>query len=231
MVRQPYPRPPPLTPPPAHPNRTSPPPARTAQELTAARAEAHRLQTALMQRDADLERRAVEVGSLQRDKVTLDKMLQEQQAEQGELQARLASAADKVVALTEANAALEARVHEAQTAHSRLQLTQTRLEQEKAILEKGNAWLNEELGRKGDAFSAERRKATDRILELQSRLVDAESSAQRLQAENAALSDKCETHRRAAEVRRVCGARVGGNWTCVWGGRGGGGQMRRGVAA
>lgn len=39
----------------------------------------------------------------------------------------------------------------------------------------------QELERKGEAFNAERRKATDTILDLQRRLAEAESTAQRLQ--------------------------------------------------
>ena len=158
--------------------------------------------------------------------------LQEKQSEISELQTRLAAAADKNVALTEANASLDARLHEAQAAASRAALTQTRLEQEKEIMEKSNAWLSQarrcagpgcccgrrgtsccaccrtatacqlgsaaahltpirrpwaapfmqELERKGEAFNAERRKATDTILDLQRRLAEAESTAQRLQA-------------------------------------------------
>lgn len=69
--------------------------------------------------------------------------LQEKQSEISELQTRLAAAADKNVALTEANASLDARLHEAQAAASRATLTQTRLEQEKEILEKSNAWLSQ----------------------------------------------------------------------------------------
>ena len=46
------------------------------QELTAVRMESHKAQTALMQRDAELERRNVEIASLQSDKAGLDKLLQ-----------------------------------------------------------------------------------------------------------------------------------------------------------
>lgn len=45
------------------------------------------------------------------------------------------------MALTEANAGLDAKLHEVQAASSRSALTQARLEQEKSILEKSNAWL------------------------------------------------------------------------------------------
>lgn len=47
-----------------------------AQELTAARMEHSKAQTALMSKDAELERRAVEVAALQSDKAGLDKLLQ-----------------------------------------------------------------------------------------------------------------------------------------------------------
>lgn len=62
------------------------------QELTTARAEVHQLQTALMSRDAELEKKRMEITSLQQDKSSLDKLLQEKQAEIQELQTRLQAA-------------------------------------------------------------------------------------------------------------------------------------------
>lgn len=62
------------------------------QELTAAKKEVHKLQSALFQRDAELEQKRLEVDSLQRDKGSLDKLLQERQAEITETQARLQAA-------------------------------------------------------------------------------------------------------------------------------------------
>ena len=59
------------------------------------------------------------------------------------MQTRLAAAADKSVALTESAARMDAALHEAQSAASRAALAQARLEQEKAILEKSNAWLTQ----------------------------------------------------------------------------------------
>jgi hypothetical protein len=63
-----------------------------SQDLTSARQEAQRLQTALAQRDSELERRNVEMSALRRDKATLDKLLQQRQAEAQELQTRLQAA-------------------------------------------------------------------------------------------------------------------------------------------
>lgn len=163
-------------------------------------------QTGLMAKDAELERKNVEIGSLQADKAGLDKLVQEKQSEIGELRTRLAAAADRSVALTQANAQLDAQLHEAQAAASRTALTLSRLQQEKEIQAKSNAWLSQELDRKSEAFNAERRKATDTILDLQRRLAEAESTAQRLQAEHGRLAEKLEAQRAAAEVREwACG--------------------------
>ena len=61
--------------------------------------------------------------------------------------------------------------------------------------------LLQELDAKSDAFGAERRKATDTILDLQRRLAEAESTAERLKADHARLAEKLEAQRVAAEVR------------------------------
>jgi len=63
------------------------------QNCTAARAEAHALQTQLMQRDAEVERRKVELDSIARDKTSLERLLQEKQSDIEELQTRLQAAA------------------------------------------------------------------------------------------------------------------------------------------
>ncbi len=52
----------------------------------------HKLQTALMQHDAELEHKNVEVAALKRDKASLDKLLQEKQSEIQEVQMRLQAA-------------------------------------------------------------------------------------------------------------------------------------------
>lgn len=184
-----------------------------------------------MQKDADLERRNMEINILQQDRNSLDRLLQEKDSEIRELQTRLQAAVvsllktrayiisicidgfgyqlsifhhifiqDKNIALTETNAQLDAKVHDAQTAQSRAQLTQTRLEQEKQILEKGNKWLAEELERKSEAYAQERRKATDTILDLQRRLSEAESTSQRLQAEHDQVMQQLEQQRSEIEV-------------------------------
>ena len=67
--------------------------------MTSARSEAHKLQAALMQRDAELEHRGVEVAALQRDKASLDKLLQEKQSEIQETQTRLQAAVVSLAAL------------------------------------------------------------------------------------------------------------------------------------
>ena len=169
------------------------------EDVTIARTEAHKLQTNLMQRDAELERRNAEVASLQRDRSSLDKLVQQRQLEIQELQTRLKAALDKVVALTEQNAHLEARFQEAQAASNRVSLHQTRLESEKEILERGNKWLSEELERKAASTAEERRKATEQILDLQQRLSLAELQVERLSGERKLLEQNAEAARKSAD--------------------------------
>lgn len=63
------------------------------QEVTAARSEVHKLQTALMQKDAELERRNLENRSLAQDKASLERLLQERDSDIQELQTRLQAGA------------------------------------------------------------------------------------------------------------------------------------------
>lgn len=84
---------------------------------------------------------------------------------------------------------------------------------------------HQELERKSESANAERRKATDTILDLQRRLADAESTAQRLTAEHARLKDKLEAQRVAAEVRGR-GA-VGGGRGAAWSRSGAHGMLGR----
>ncbi len=63
------------------------------QESTTLRAETHKLQTTCMQKDAEVERKCMEIQSLQHDKGSLDKLLQEKENEVSELQSRLQAAA------------------------------------------------------------------------------------------------------------------------------------------
>lgn len=169
------------------------------QEVTSVRSELHTLQTQLAQRDAEVERRKVELDSTQRDKLSLEKLLREKQTDIEEMQDRLQAAADKLITLTKTNTELDAKLHSTQALQSRAALNQSRLEQEKEILEKGNKWLYDELETKSQAFNTERRKATDTILDLQRKLSEAEGTAERIKAEHGRLSLQFDAQRKAAE--------------------------------
>ena len=111
---------------------------------------------------------------------------------------------------------MDAKLHETQVSQSRVALAQARLEQEKEILERSNRWLNEELERKSEAFSAERRKATDTILDLQRRLAEAEGGGQRAQAQAVQQHGKLEQQTKAAEVGGAWGLPGAGWWGLAW---------------
>lgn len=106
---------------------------------------------------------------------------------------------DKIIALTKANAELDAKLHSSQAEQNRALLDRSRMEQEKEILEKSNAWLTEELDRKTQSTNQERRKATENILDLQRRLGELESTNDRLKAEHGRLLDRFEQQQKATE--------------------------------
>lgn len=178
------------------------------QEATNARKEVHSLQTQLMQRDAELERRTVELDVAKSDKSSLEKLLREKEADVNELRTRLKSISEKVLVLTKTNAELDSKLHEAQVSQSRATLNLTKVQQEKEILEKGNKWLYDELEQKSNSSNEERRKATESILELQRKVHEMENKLNLLQKEHDRLleqneAQKKDLERRAQEIREM----------------------------
>lgn len=178
------------------------------QEATNARKEVHSLQTQLMQRDAELERRSVELDVAKSDKNSLEKLLREKEADVNELQTRLQSISEKVLVLTKANAELDSKLHDAQVSQSRATLTLSKVQQEKEILEKSNKWLYDELEQKSKSSNEERRKATESILDLQRKVHEMENKSSLLQKEHDRLleqneAQKKDLERSAQEIREM----------------------------
>ena len=168
-------------------------------DATTAKAKVHSLESELMQRDAEAERRKMDGDNILRDRNALQRLVEEKQSDIESLQIRLQAAGEKLVSLTKANTDLDAQFHAAQASQTRAALNQTRIEQEKAILEKGNKWLYEELERKNKAISEERSKATKSILDLQSQLNQVEGEFEKLKGDHEALSGRFEAQKKSAE--------------------------------
>jgi len=86
------------------------------------------------------------------------------------------------VALTDAGTEADARAHVAQAAANRAELSRSRLEQEKALVESRAKWLDEELGRKSELLQSERRASSAQASRNQLCQVDTKISRKNSQA-------------------------------------------------
>ncbi|RHN73995.1 hypothetical protein MtrunA17_Chr2g0304771 [Medicago truncatula] len=96
----------------------------------------------VVEKDSVIERLRTELGKLHRSKRQLN---EQKDLELGEKNVTIGSYLDKIVHLMKNSAHKEARVTEVEAELGRCPAACTRLEQEKEILERQNAWLNEEL--------------------------------------------------------------------------------------
>lgn len=75
----------------------------------------------------------------------------------------LAAVQDKVVALSDTNAVLDADAHEARAARSRLQQDKLKVEQQAEVLDSHNKWLEQELAGRTEAALQERRALSAQV--------------------------------------------------------------------
>ena len=133
-----------------------------------------------MKAEAEQEHHKLQLDGLEREKAGLHKALSERKNEIDEIQARLETSSNKVLALTKANGELDSRLQAALAEKSRATLSHSKLEQEKEILEKSNAWLVEELDKRAEAGKREREKSTLTIVELESKHFEVQSKLEQL---------------------------------------------------
>ena len=161
-----------------------------------ARQESHSFQSSLMKAESEKEQLKLEVDSLERDKVSVRGAYEESKKEITELQGKVQSLSSKILLITKENGSLDAKIQHILSERSRESLNYSKLEQEKSILEKSNAWFQDELERKAQMSNEERQKATQKIVELsnqcceyKSRLENLETDHERLKLE---ISDQNE---------------------------------------
>ena len=70
---------------------------------------------------------------------------------------------DKIMALSDVNAALDAEAHEARAARSRLQQETVKVQQQVEVLESHNKWLEQELAARTEAAQQERRAVSAQV--------------------------------------------------------------------
>lgn len=158
--------------------------------------ESAKLQSSLMKSESEKEQLILEIDSLERDKVSVQGAYEQSKKEIMELQGRVQTLSSKVLLVTKENGILDAKLQHFMAERSREMLNQSKIDQEKAILEKSNSWLQEELERKTQMNNEERQNATKKIVdlsnqccELQRKCEIVENEKERLRLE---LEEQCD---------------------------------------
>ncbi|XP_061349283.1 nuclear-pore anchor-like, partial [Gastrolobium bilobum] len=144
------------------------------RELSEAQSQNHQIQLQSVEKDREIERLRTEVGELHKSKRQLLELNEQKDLELSEKNANIKSYLAKILHLTENAAHKEARLNEVEAELARCRAACTRLEQEKEIVERQNAWFNEELTTKINSFFELRRKHAELDADMSSKLADME---------------------------------------------------------
>ncbi|KAK3218786.1 hypothetical protein Dsin_012756 [Dipteronia sinensis] len=144
------------------------------QELAQVQAEKHQLHLQLIGKDGGIERISTEVSELHKSKRQLMGLVEEKDWQISEKNATIKTYLDKIVNLTDNAAQKDARRAETEAELARSQAACSRLLQEKELIERHNAWLNEELTTKVDSLVQLRRTHADLQADMSAKLSDVE---------------------------------------------------------
>ncbi|CAJ2659083.1 unnamed protein product [Trifolium pratense] len=144
------------------------------RDLSDSQAKNHQFHLQLVEKDREIERLKTELSELHKSKRQLIGVNEQKDLEISEKNTTIRSYLDKIVHLTENAAQKEARFSEVEAELGRCRAACTRLQQEKEIVERQNAWLNEELTAKINSFLELRRKHTESETDISSKLADVE---------------------------------------------------------
>ncbi|TXG71410.1 hypothetical protein EZV62_006345 [Acer yangbiense] len=144
------------------------------QELAQVQAEKHQLHLQLIGKDGGIERISTEVSELHKSKRQLMGLVEEKDLQISEKNATIKTYLDKIVNLTDNAAQKDARRAETEAELARSQAACSRLLQEKELMERHNAWLNEELTTKVDSLVELRRTHADLEADMSAKLSDVE---------------------------------------------------------
>ncbi|KAH7688768.1 nucleoprotein TPR protein [Dioscorea alata] len=143
-------------------------------EVAEARAEKHQLHLKAIGKDGEIERMNVEVSELHKSKRQLLELVAQKDVEISERNATIQSYLEKIVDLTENTTSKAAIIHENEAELSRCRATCERLSQEKELIEKHNAWLNEELNTKVNSLIELRKKHMEVEVDMSAKIADLE---------------------------------------------------------
>lgn len=125
-------------------------------------------------KDGEIERLATEVSELHKSKRQLIEMVAQKDLEISEKNATIKSYLDKIVNSSNSASQREVRVSELESELARTQAACTRLKEEKELVERHNAWLNDELTAKVDSVIELRRKSNNLEDDMSAKLADVE---------------------------------------------------------
>ncbi|XVE99034.1 hypothetical protein REPUB_Repub03eG0161700 [Reevesia pubescens] len=143
-------------------------------DLAQAQAQKHQLHLQTIGKDGEIERLTIEVSELHKSKRQLLEMIEQKDLDIADKNAAIKSYLDKIVNLTDNAALREARLSETEAELMRVQATCTRLSQEKELIERHNAWMNEELTAKVDNLIEIRRTLAELEADMSAKLADVE---------------------------------------------------------
>ncbi|RYR53574.1 hypothetical protein Ahy_A06g028755 [Arachis hypogaea] len=147
---------------------------RRNRDLVDVRSQNHQVQLQLVEKDREIERLRTEISEVHKSKRQLIELNDQKDLELSEKNATIKSYLDKIVHLSENAAQKEARISELEAELGRSKAACTRFEQEKEILERQNAWLNDELTDKVNSYFELRKKHTELDADMSSKLADVE---------------------------------------------------------
>ncbi|CAK9875904.1 unnamed protein product [Sphagnum jensenii] len=150
---------------------------RRSTELAQVQAQMHKLEIEAIKHHSTTERLSFELGELSKSKRELLEVVEHKNTELDEKNASIKSYLTKVVELTTERSVLEGKVHEHEAEVLRSRATQSRLSQEKELIEQHNSFLNEELTAKVSALLEERHNSAETMADLRSKLAEAERAA------------------------------------------------------
>ncbi|KAK9182042.1 hypothetical protein WN944_025183 [Citrus x changshan-huyou] len=143
-------------------------------ELAEVQSQKHQLHLQLIGKDGEIERLTMEVAELHKSRRQLMELVEQKDLQHSEKGATIKAYLDKIINLTDNAAQREARLAETESELARAQATCTRLTQEKELIERHNAWLNEELTSKVNSLVELRRTHADLQADMSAKLSDVE---------------------------------------------------------
>ncbi|KAG6572490.1 Nuclear-pore anchor, partial [Cucurbita argyrosperma subsp. sororia] len=143
-------------------------------ELAEVKSQTHQLNLLSIGKDGEIERLNTELSELHKSKRQLMELIEHKDLEIGEKDSTIKSYLDKIVNLSETAAQREARISEIDMELVRSRAEFAHLSQEKELVERHNAWLNDELTAKVGSIIEMRRLHSDTEAEMSAKLRDVE---------------------------------------------------------